>query len=458
MTQICLYIMTSSIAGRIERLPWTSFHTRLVVLLALGEFFELYDLFNAGFTVQPVSKFFAIPTTVTIFDIIAVFFLGAFVGCVLFSYIGDSMGRRTALLLNLGIMSLGLLLTPFSPNPEVLALLRFITGLGVGPEALIVIDILTTEFFPSKLRGRALSTAYTIAWLAPLTVALLAYFLIPRTIVLQGWQWLYIIGGLGVILIIPFRFLIPESPRWLETRGRLEDAEKILSKMEEIARREKGELPPPFQIKVPTITRVPISELFSKAYRKRTIMLWIFEFLQTGVYYGFASLAPTVLFQKGFTLVHTLEYSVLIYSSYFLSSLVSIAVIDSVRFDRKYQVGGVALLMGIVGLLFGLASSATEVITTGFTFGFLSNIFSNSFHQYGAELYPTRIRSFADGVQYSLSRLGNFVWLSLLPLVLNSYGPFYMYVVVFVFAVIVFLDVVALGPRASRVELEELST
>jgi len=227
--------------------------------------------------------------------------------------------------------------------------------------------------------------------------------------------------------------------------------------MEEIAIKEKGQIPPPLQVQVIPSQRVKISELFSPIYRKRTIMLWIFEFLQTGVYYGFASLAPSVLFAKGFTLVRTLEYTMIIYTSYFLSSLTSIFIIDSQKFDRKWQVSIIILLMGIDGLAFGFSSTPTEVIITGFIFGFLSNIFSNAFHQYGAELYPTRIRAFADGVQYSLSRLGNYVWLSLLPQILYTSGPFVMYIVVFIMAVIVALDVGILGPKASKAQLEELS-
>ncbi|MGC8583905.1 MAG: MFS transporter [Thermoproteus sp.] len=448
----------STIAGRLERIPWTSFHTRLIILLAIGEFFELYDLFVGGFVTVPVSQYYNISLAASIYYVIALLFLGAFVGAIVFTLIGDLWGRKTALLFNLALMSLAYLATPFAPSPEVLGALRFVAGLGVGPEALIVLDIMVSEFFPAKIRGRALATAYTISWTAPLATALLAYYLVPRTYLgLQGWQWMFIIGGLGILLFLPFRFLIPESPRWLEVKGRSAEAERIVAKMEEVAVREKGPLPPPVPMPVVRAERVPLGELFSEEYRRRTIMLWIFEFLQTGVYYGFASLAPAVLYSKGFTLVRTLEYSVLIYTSYFLSSLISIFVIDSVKFDRKWQVALIALLMGVDGLAFGYSTTPVQVVATGFIFGLLANIFSNAFHQYGAELYPTRIRAFADGVQYSISRLGNYVWLSLLPLVLKAYGAFAMYAVVFAMAVAVFLDVGVLGPRASQIELEKLS-
>ncbi|AAK43241.1 MFS transporter [Saccharolobus solfataricus] len=446
-----------SIAGRIERLPWTSFHTRLLAILTLGEFFELYDLFTGGFVASQIASFYKVSSATGIYYTVAIFFLGAFVGAIIFNYIGDSVGRRTALIINMTITSIALLLIPFSPNILTLGILRFLAGVGVGPEAILVLDVLVTEFFPSNVRGKALAIGYTIAWTAPIVVAVLAYFLLPHKYFLYGWQWLFIIGGLGILTIIPFRFLIPESPRWLESKGRLDEAEKTVRKMEEIAIKEKGQLGEPIQVQVITSQRVKISELFSPLYRKRTVMLWIFEFLQAGVYYGFASLAPSVLFAKGFTLVHTLQYTMIIYTSYFISSLASIFIIDSQKFDRKWQVSIVMLLMGLVGLAFGFSSSPLEAVVTGFTFGFLSNIFSNAFHQYGAELYPTRVRAFADGVQYSLSRLGNYIWLTLLPIVLYSNGPVAMYTIVFIMALIVTLDVAILGPKASKIELEELS-
>jgi len=447
-----------TIAGRLERLPWTSFHTKLLILLALGEFFDLYDLFTGGFVVVPAASFYHVGIPASVFSTVAISFLGAFVGVLVFNIIGDALGRRTALLMNMFVMSIAYLLTPFAPNVYVYGALRFISGLGYGPEALIVLDIMTTEFFPARIRGRALSIGYTMSWTAPLVLAGLAYGLSGVKAPLMGWQWLFIIGGLGILTIIPFRFLIPESPRWLEVKGRIEEAERTIQKMEAIAQREKGQLSEPAKLEVVKSQKIPFRTLFEKEYKKRSVMLWIFEFFQTGVYYGFTSLAPTVLFEKGFTIAKSLEMSVIIYAGYFFGSLISIFIIDSKAFDRKFQVAVVALLMGIDGLAFGYSTSVAALVATGFLFGFLANIFSNAFHLYGAELYPTRVRAFADGAQYSLSRLGNFVWLSVLPTILVLYGSVAMFSVVFAYSVILLIDVGIFGPRASKIEVENLST
>lgn len=444
-------------AGRLERLPWTSLHTRLLALLAIGEFFDLYDLFVGGFAVPAVATYYGISRADAVFYTVAMLFLGAFVGSLIFTIIGDAYGRRTAIVMNMFLLSIGELLVPLASNVYIFGLLRFISGLGVGPEAVLVLDIMATEFFPARIRGKRLALGYTMAWTSPIVVALLAYFLIPTNYIIPGWQWLFVIGGLGILTIIPFRFLIPESPRWLEVKGKYEEAERIVRMFEERALKEYGALPPPIEVKVVKAERVPISTIFSREYRKRTIMLWIFEFFQTAVYYGFTSLAVTVLLSKGFTIVSTLQYSLLIYTGYFVGSLISIFIIDSPRFDRKWQIATMAIMIGIIGLIFGYSTSVEILLTSGFILAITANIFSNAFHQYAPELYPTRIRAFATGVQYSLSRLGNFIWMTFLPRVLAAYGPFTMFSVVFGIAVIVALDIAILGPRASQIKVEELS-
>lgn len=447
-----------TIAGRLERLPWSSFHTKLLIILSIGEFFELYSLFISGFVIAPVANYYKISTVMSVTYTAAVVYLGAFFGALIFTLIGDAIGRRTAIIINMFIIGFGFLLTPFAPNATIYAMLRFITGLGIGPEALIVLDVMITEFFPGKFRGRALARGYTIGWTAPIVVAALAYFLIPENYILQGWQWMFIIGALGVLMILPIRFIIPESPRWLETKGRLNEANKIVSEMENIATKQFGKLQDPVKLKVIKTEKIPIKEIFSKEFRKRTIMLWIFEFLQAGVYYGFASLAPTVLYMHGFSVVKTLTYIFIIYTSYFFSSVISMFVIDNIKFDRKWQTAVIMLLMGLDGLAFGYSNKVYEIIVTGFLFGLLSNIFSNAYHQYGAELYPTRIRAIGDGIQYSLSRLGSYVFLSILPIILTLYGAPAMFTVVLIMTIIIFIDVAVLGPKASQTKLEELST
>ncbi|AAY81370.1 MFS transporter [Sulfolobus acidocaldarius] len=443
--------------ARLERLPWTSLHTKLLILLAIGEFFDLFDLFIGGFVVPSVAAYYKVGRADAVFYTVALLFLGAFVGCLLFTLIGDAYGRRTAIVLNMFLLSIGELLIPLASNIGLYGLFRFISGLGVGPEAVLVLDIMSTEFFPARIRGRRLALGYTLAWTSPIVIAVLSIFIIPRTFIIPGWQWLYIISGLGILSIIPLRFLIPESPRWLEVKGKFEEAEKIVSKFEERALKEYGSLPPLSEIKVVKAEKIPISTIFSKEYRKRTTMLWIFEFFQTAAYYGFTSLAVTVLLTKGFTIVSTLQYSLIIYTGYFTGSLISVFIIDSKKFDRKWQIVTMIILIGIDGLIFGYSLNVPILLTSGFILANMANIFSNAFHQYGAELYPTRIRGFATGAQYSLSRLGNFIWQTYLPKILVAYGPFAMFLAIFIIAIVVALDVGILGPKASQIKVEELS-
>ncbi|WP_048816857.1 MFS transporter [Caldisphaera lagunensis] len=422
------------------------------MLLSLGEFFDLYDLFAGGFTVTPIHLYYHVGIESAIFYTIAIFFLGAFVGVILLGYIGDLLGRRTVIVINMIIMSIAYLLTPFSPNIYVLGALRFIAGLGAGPEAILVVDIMSTEFYPAAIRGNRLAIAYTIAWISPIIVALISLFTIP-----SHWQWIYWVGGIGILTIIPLRFMIPESPRWLEVHNKYDEADKIVSQFEQQAIKEGKKLPEPVEVEVIKTEKVPLSEAFKGVYLKRMVMLLIFQFFQAAVYYGFTSLAPTVLYSKGFTFAKSTTMTFVIYTGYFIGSLLSIFLIDKKVFDRKWQIVVYMTLAGVLGVLFGYSHSVILLETSGFLLATFLNLFSNTYHQYMAEILPTRVRAASDGLQYSLSRLGTFIFLTYLGSVLVTSGPTALYLTTFAFAIIVALDIAALGPKATGERIEVIA-
>jgi len=437
-----------SIAARLDRIPWTSLHTKLLILLSLGEFFDLYDLIAGGFAVAAIHLYYHVGIYTSIFYTVAIFFLGAFIGVILLGYIGDYLGRRTVILINMAIMSLAYLLTPFSPNVYVFGALRFLAGFGAGPEAILVVDIMSTEFFQPSIRGNRLAIAYTIAWLAPLVVAGIAIFTIPL-----HWQWIFWIGGLGILSIIPLRFMIPESPRWLEVHGKYDEADKIVSRFEEQAVKEGKRLPEPVEVEVIKTKKVPLGDAFKGPYLKRMIMLIIFQFFQASVYYGFTSLAPTVLYEKGFTFAKSTTMTFIIYTGYFIGSVISIFVIEKL-FDRKWQIVTYIILAGIFGVLFGYSKSVALLEVSGFLLATFLNLFSNTYHLYMAEILPTRVRAAADGLQYSISRLGTFILITLLGSILVSLGPTTLFLVTFIFSLIVGIDIAVLGPKSSGQKVE----
>ena len=149
-------------------------------------------------------------------------------------------------------------------------------------------------------------------------------------------------------------------------------------------------------------------------------MLWIFQFLQTVGYYGFGTLAPLVLAAKGFDVVESLGYTAVIFLGYPAGSALSVPLME--RFERKHLIIGSALTMAALGLVFGFARTPWLILAAGFLITSASNVFSNGFHVYQAEIFPTRMRATAVGTAYSLSRLSGAILPFITVAVLDGLG------------------------------------
>ena len=440
-----------TVAARIDRLPLFSLHRKLAVVLGLGTFFDLYDIFLGGVLAPVLTKVFALNSFQTALVIGSGFF-GMFVGAIVLGIISDRVGRRTMYMLDLLIYSVFTLLAAFSPNFTWFIVCRFLAGLGLGATPPMT-DVYIGEMMPSYARGRYTAWSYTLGFLGVPVVGLLGRFLVPTTFLWAGWRWILVIGALGALIVWFVRRGLPESPRWFEIRNRREEAEQVMLGMEQEAMRETNtnELPPPKNLVVESQHGSSFAEIFSRLYAKRTIMLWIFQILQTVGYYGFGSLAPIVLTAKGFNIFQTLGYTALIYLGYPVGSLISIPLVE--RFERKWLIVGAAIVMALLGLTFGFATSVPLIITSGF----VSNFFSNSFHIYQAEIFPTRMRGTAVGTAYSLSRLVS----GLLPFgavaLLKSSGPAAVFTAAAILLGILCLDVGILGPKSTGLVLEEVA-
>jgi putative MFS transporter len=155
---------------------------------------------------------------------------------------------------------------------------------------------------------------------------------------------------------------------------------------------------------------------------------------------------------KHFSIVTTLGYTALIFLGYPLGSLLSIFIVE--RFERKWLIAGSAIMIGLFGLIFGLATNDFVIVISGFLLTTISNIFSNSFHIYQAEIFPTRMRGTAVGIAYSLSRLTSAVLPFIALPILQAYGAGAVFGGSALIMLIVCLDVGLLGPSSTGKSLE----
>lgn len=446
-----------TVASRIDRLPLSSIHRRLAFVLGIGTFFDLYDIFLGGLLGAVLAQPFHLGTF-QIALIISSGFIGMFVGAIALGVISDYMGRRAMYVVNLLIYSLFSLAAAFSPSFLWIVIFRFLAGLGLGAEPPLT-DIYLGEMVPRHARGRYTAWSYTLGFLGvPLAGFVGRYFVAQTSFLsLDGWRWLLIIGAIGALIVWFLRRNLPESPRWYEIRNNEAAADATLSAIEQEVMREHHveQLPEPEAVVVEPQKQATITEIFSGIYVKRTTMLWIFQILQTVGYYGFGSLAPIVLTAKGFSVVSSLQYSALSFLGYPLGSLISIPLVE--RFERKWLIVGSAILIAIFGLIFGFATSVPIIVASGFLLTTTSNVFSNAFHIYQAEIFPTRMRGTAVGIAYSLSRATSAVLPFVALPVLKSSGPVAVFAGTAVLLVLLCLDVGFLGPRSTGRPLEVIS-
>jgi MFS transporter, putative metabolite:H+ symporter len=443
-----------SIAARMERLPLGRFHRRFIALVSLGNFFDLYDIFIVAYIGAALlqSGFLSLKQF-SIF--VAAGFLGMFFGTVVFGMGSDRRGRRSAFILLLLIYSTFTFAGAFAPSAGWLITLRFCAGIGIGAE-IVVIDTYVTEVVPSYARGRYVAITQVAGFCAVPIAAVLSRLLVPTHFLMSGWRWVMVIGACGALLTWWFRRRLPESPRWLESRGRVAEAEAIVGALEggSIAvpgpdkRGEKTALP------VREAERASFAELWRPPYLSRTVMLVLFQALQTIGFYGFANWAPTFLLKQGVSLLHSLEYTLLIAMVSPLGPL--LAAWTSDRFERKWTIVVLALLVAGFGLGFGNSIAPAAVVAFGALLTLANYWFSAAFHAYQSELFPTRLRATGVGFTYSWSRLSA-AFTSLLIGAVLVYGVPTVFALLAVAMILVAGVVGFLGPRTNGMVLEELS-
>jgi putative MFS transporter len=458
---------------RLERLPATRYIWSLVLLLSLGGWFEYYDLFFTAYVGPGLVRSGLFTSTAAAFfgfnglaSFVAATFAGLLVGTLLFGFAADRFGRRLIFTSSLLWYTAATVVMAFQHTAQGIVLWRMIAGVGIGVE-LVTIDTYVTELMPRALRGRAIALSQIVGFTALPAVALLSWWLVPqKPFGLDGWRWVVLAGSVGAIFVWFIRRGLPESPRWLMARGKFNEAERVAAAMEahvrgDIEREEADEsrkpraTPAALFASRPAETRGSLLELAHPPYRKRTLMLMVFNFFQTIGYYGFASWVPTLLIATGITTTSSLQYSFLIALSAPLGPLLAYRVAD--RIERKWQIVSTATCIAIFGVCFARQRDPIWLITCGVLLTCANNCMSIAFHAYQAELFPTRIRAQAVGFVYSWSRLSAIFTSFLIAFFLRHYGTRGVFAFIAAAMAVVVLAIGIFGPRTRGLALEDIS-
>jgi MFS transporter, putative metabolite:H+ symporter len=440
-------------AARLERLPLCGFHRRLVMLVSVGSWFDSFDIFMMAYlgAAMQDSHFLTLGQFA---HVIAAGFLGMFIGTVVFGVGSDYFGRRTSFIAMLVAYSLFTFLGAFARNAMALIVFRVLAGIGIGGE-LVVIDTYVSEMVPSRVRGRYVAITQLIGFTAIPVAALLARILVPTHWLMDGWRWVMVIGSGGALLAWYLRRGMPESPRWLESRGRRDRAVGIMNRIEhEVCSELDKPLRDPELLPVEVVRRLPFRDLWQPPYRGRTMMLVVFQVLQTAGIYGFANWAPTFLLRQGNDLGQSLQYG-------FLIALVSpvgplLGVLTAERLERKWTIVFLALLIAVTGFGFPFAYHAFTIVGIGAALTIFGYWLATIMHAYQAELFPTRARATGVGFAQSWGRLSA-VLSTLIIGALLAKGTIAVFVFMAAAMVGVALVVAFGGPRTNALTLEEVS-
>jgi putative MFS transporter len=377
--------------ARLDRLAISSFHYRIFWLVGAGMFFDGYDLYVAGGVLASLiqTKFSTLPQNL---QFISLTFVGMTIGSLVTGFVGDRFGRRFTYQINLLIFGLASLAAAFAQDMTQLIICRFVQGLGLGAEIVVGYSTMT-EFVPPKTRGRWLSMmAFVVVAGFPAT-SLLGYLVIPTF----GWRPMFVVAGIGSLVVWYLRKNLPESPRWLEAQGRTDEAEALMKTIEAEASAGK-ELAP---VVVPAPVRLAaVADLAKPPLLQRMIVgSWVLISINTLIF-GFVLFLPQFFLRQGLTITNSLAYTVVLSAGSLVGCAVGAYTSDAI--GRRASIIGASIVTIIAGFIyarFNAASDPTIVLTVGFIL--IVAIYVQTAILYGVyppELFPTEIRLRANGI------------------------------------------------------------
>lgn len=389
--------------SRLDRLPISKFHYRIFWLVGAGMFFDGYDLYVAGgvlaSTIQ--TKFSTLPQNL---QFLSLTFVGMTIGSFITGFVGDKYGRRFTYQVNLLVFGLASFAAAFAQDMNQLIVCRFVQGLGLGAEIVVGYSTLT-EFVPPATRGRWLAfMAFLVVAGFPVT-AILGYLIIPT----WGWRPMFIIAGIGSLVVWYLRKNLPESPRWLEAQGRHAEAETLMKAIEKEVASTAGALPAP----KPAIATPQLSgaAMFKPPILQRLLVgSWCLITINTLIF-GFVIFLPQFFLRQGLTISNSLGYTVVLASASLVGCAVGAYLSDSIGRRWSIIVGSVlTIVFGWIYARFNASSDPVTVLSVGAVL--IVAIYIQTallFGVYTPELFPTEIRLRANGICNTFGRAATVV-------------------------------------------------
>jgi MFS transporter, putative metabolite:H+ symporter len=391
-----LPVTEQTIAARLERLPYSRWHITVTAFLGVAIFFDSFDALTVAYVLPVIGREWHIAPQ-SIGTLLGIANLGQALGAFLFGWMAERMGRVSAARIAIALYAVMSLACAFTSSYDQLLWCRFIEGIGLGGE-IPVASTYISEILRAERRGGSFLGYQIIFPVGLLGAGLIGAWVVPH----WGWQWMFIIGAVPAFIALVLRRYCPESPRWLASKGRFEEADKVLTEIERIVSRNgTTPLPPVKELAVkPAGDKTRWRELFQGQYLSRTLLVWVLWACTYFVSQSMQGWIPT-LYRDVYhlSLQQSLNYAVAAPVGTVLGSIICAVVID--RTGRRWWfIGAYALLaIGLLDLWYHSADTAFGMLLGyGFCSMWMGSI-SMSIFLYTAEIYPTRMR--ATGVAWA---------------------------------------------------------
>ncbi|WP_321950610.1 MFS transporter [Paraburkholderia bannensis] len=436
-------------AGRLDRLPISRFHWKILSLIAGGAFLDAFDIYLAnGSVASMVKEGFTDLHHGAMF--VSSTFVGMMLGAFIAGWLGDRLGRRYSYQLNLAVFGLASIAACFAPNIEWLIALRFIMGLGLGAELVVAAGTLA-EFVPPATRGKWVSLLAIITNSGLFAALAAGYWIIPHL----GWRYMFAVAGVGALVVWFLRHRMPESPRWLESVGRFDEAEATLAAIEREVSAQVGELPPVQRAVDLHKGKVPISALFVRGMRSRTFVAAITAIGVNVGLYGFIAWLPTFFVAQGLSIVKSLGFVFVMSVGSPVGGLIGYAIADRIGRARGILIASVVSV--VLGWIYVTLREPAAIMLVGFCLvSAIYTICTLGLFGYIPELFPTEVRLRGTGVAGTCGRASSIVtpWLALL--LYERFGVSGVIAMVSVVLAALCVAILALRVETSRAALEDI--
>jgi len=455
--------IVSTLTARVDRLPVMVLPISIVLALAFGYFIALYDVIDVGIAFSATSLKYTGLTSAEASTVVSMGLFGYIPGALLLGYLGDKVGRKPMLIVTALLTAVGSLGNALSVNYPMFVLFRFITGMGIGGD-LILVPTYIVEMVPAKNRAKYFNLVYIAGWAGlGLGPFMASYIDVANPAI--GWRIIFILGATLAFITLAIRGHASETVRMLALQGKVQEAERVVSEMEKKAMEKTGmkQLPEPVPLQFEERKVDPFYVFKNPKYRIRVILIMLAVFF---FYFGeYPYLTEFLLWTSNVSSLSSSANQVtLLYGdagvATFLGAIVLRYVVEKVRrsilVTFSYFVG---MVLGVAIAVIGATSANLDLMAAGFVLANLIGVgWSNQLNYLnGTENVPTYARGTAFAFIDGFAHLGAAISTAIILSLISTVGAIPIWIGFQIPMVILGLSLIIILPNTIGKSLEEIN-